>query len=162
MIMGNWDLALIWGGARSRSVISGASDISVLRANNLIFFFTPTATMSLPPQVTLLHLGSAQITAGSHFPIIIHHGPGNTDIFPYSYLPVRGTLWTLRDPFSNITLCTISIGLNWFGLLAMTTLPMEQRPSIHCTGAWAGPRVGPHTYRKSHPPRGSNLRPSSP
>ena len=124
------------------------------------FFLTLTATMSLPPQVTLLHLGPAQIMAGSHFPIIIHHGPGDTYVFPYSHLPVRGTLWTLRQQFCNITLYTISIGLDWFCLLAMTTL--EKRPSIHCTGARAAPRVGPQRYRKFHPPWGPNLRPSSP
>jgi hypothetical protein len=126
------------------------------------FFFIPMATMSLPPQVTVLQLGPAQIMAGSHFSIIIHHGPGNTNVFPYSYLPVRGTLWTLREQFCNITLYTISIDLDWFCLLAMTTLPLEKRPSIHCTGAWAGPRVGPYRYRKFYPPWGPNLRPSSP
>jgi hypothetical protein len=51
-------------------------------------------------------------------------------------------------------LCTISTGLDWFCLLAMTTLPLEKRPSIHCTGAWAGSRDGTHRYRKSHPPQG--------
>jgi len=114
--------------------------------------------MSLPPQVTLLHLGPSQIMAGSHFLIIIHHGPGNMDVFPYSYLPVKDTLWTLRKQFYNITLRNISIGFDWFCLLAMTTLPLEKRHSIHCTGA----RVGSHRYRKSHPPRGTNLRPFSP
>jgi len=122
------------------------------------FFFFTLMVMSLPPQVTLLYLGLSQITAGSHFPIIIHHGPGNTDVFPHNYLPVKDTLWTLREQFCNITLCNISVGLDWFCLLAMTTLPLEKRHSIHCTGA----RIGSQRYRKSHPPRGSNLRPSSP
>jgi len=38
MIMGKCDPALIWGGTRSRCVISGGSYIFVLRANNLMLF----------------------------------------------------------------------------------------------------------------------------
>lgn len=157
MIMGKWfEEGPGWG-------VSSQEEVAFLSLEQTIssFFFTPKATKSLPPQVTLLYLGPAQIMAGSHFPIIMHHGPGNTDVFPYSYLPVRYTLWTLRAQFCNITLCTIFIGLDWFCLLTMTTLPLEKRSSIHCTGVWAGPRVGPHRYRKSHPPWGSNLRPSN-
>ena len=144
--------------------MSSLKEVTILSLEQTIpfFFFTLTATTSLPPQVTLLHPGPSQITAGSHFPIIMHHGPGNTGVFPYSYLPVKDTLWTLREQFCNITLCNISIGLDWFCLLAMTTLPLERRHSIHCKGVRAGPSVGPHRYRKSHPPQGSNLRLSSP
>lgn len=136
--------------------MSSLEEVTFLSLKQTIpsLFFTLMATISLPPQITLLHLGSSQ-TAGSHFPIIIHRDPGNMDVFPYSYLPVKDTLWTLREQFYNITLCNISIGLDWFCLLAMTTLPLEKRHCIHCTGA----RVGSHRHRKSHPPQGSNLSP---
>jgi hypothetical protein len=47
----------------------------------LFFFFTSMASMSFPPQTTLLYLGPSQIRAGSHI-------PENRDILSYSLLPV--------------------------------------------------------------------------